>query len=57
MTQLEEAAVVAVDITPDLAGKVIVAMAKRLAAVDDEMPEKPVRIIAWYLRQAAMEEN
>jgi len=57
MTDLQEAAVVAVDVTPELASRVIMAMAKRLAAIDDEMPEKPIRVIAWYLRQAVMEKE
>lgn len=52
MTDVKEAASVVVDITPQLAEAIIVMMAKRLAQIDDEMPEQPTRVISWFLRQA-----
>jgi len=55
MTALEESASVAVDVTPEVAARVIMLMAKRLAKVDAEQPEQPVRVIAWFLRQAINE--
>ena len=55
MTDVQEAAGVAVDVTPEIAAQVIVKMAERLAKIDDDMPEQPIRVIAWFLRQAIIE--
>ena len=57
MNDVKEAANVAVDVTPAVAAQVIVKMAERLAKIDNEMPEQPVRVIAWFLRQAIINEG